>query len=243
MKTDIFLAAGHLLVRVEGRFVLDECDSLKKAISAALSPAILHIVVDLSQTDFIDSAGLGTLVGIKIRCNQTNARMTLINLSPAVEDVLSMSKLNEIFEIASGEEAEKLVGTLASDDNLLRTLGTTGKVGTPPVQSAENLKIEEPQRSTKAPATGELVEELCRSAVEALRQGDYEKSVRFYRQALEIDSDYLPARNNLAIVYEKRPEWREDAIEQWEIVLRLSEQIGDTKHKERAEKHIRVLRG
>ncbi|KPL09491.1 hypothetical protein AMJ85_06545 [candidate division BRC1 bacterium SM23_51] len=243
MKTDIFLAAGRLLVRVEGRFVLDECDPLKKAVSAALSPAVSHVLVDLSKTEFIDSAGLGTLVSVKIRANQTDGRMTLIDPSPAVEDVLLMSKLNEIFEIATGEEAEKLVGTLARDDNLLRSVGAVGEAGIPSVQSAESLKIEEPQRQAKGPDTGELVEELCRSAVEALRQSDYEKTIRFYRQALEIDSDYLPARNNLAIVYEKRPEWRENAMEQWEIVLRLSEQLGDTKHKERAEKHIAALRG
>ena len=54
----------------------------------------------------------------------------------------------------------------------------------------------------------EQVDEHCRKAVELMRQGDYEKAVEKYLEALKIDPDYLPAYNNLAIVYEKRPAWR-----------------------------------
>lgn len=243
MKSDIYLSEGCMLVAVEGRFVLDECDPLKKAVLAAVSPAVSQVLVDLSKTEFIDSAGLGTLVGIKMKANQIKARMALLNPSPAVEDVLLMSKLNEIFEIASGDEAGRQGASLATAENLLRTLGGPSEsVVAPAVQSAENLRIEEPQQRAKGPDTGMLVEELCRKAVDALRQGNYEDSIRYYRQALDMDGDYLPARNNLAIVYEKRPEWRQNAVEQWEIVLRLSDKCGDTKHKQRAEKHLQTLR-
>ena len=244
MKSDIYLSEGCMLVVAEGRFVLDECEPLKKAVLAAVSPAVSQILVSLSKTEFIDSAGLGTLVGIKMKANQTKARMLLVNPSAAVEDVLLMSKLNEIFEIATGEEADRQVANMAIAENLLRTIGGPAEsAAAPVVQSAENLRIEEPQQRQKGPDTGVLVEELCRKAVDALRQGSYEDSIRYYRQALDMDSDYLPARNNLAIVYEKRPEWRQNAIEQWEIVLRLSDKLGDGKHKERAEKHLGDLRG
>jgi anti-anti-sigma factor len=244
MKTEIFLDGGRLLVRIEGRFILDECDALKEALQSALIPAVSHVVVDLAGTEFIDSAGLGTLVRFKMQANQIKARMTLANPSAAVAEVLSMSKLNEIFEIASGDETMQLVSDLSTSGNLLRRIGgeEEAESAAPPVQSAADLKIEEAEPKRKAPNTNEFVEEICRSAVEALRRGNYEESIRFYRQALEMNSDYLPARNNLAIVFEKRPEWRDQAIEQWEIVLRLSEETGDTKHKQRAEKHLRELR-
>jgi anti-anti-sigma factor len=243
MTTTIYLANGQLLVHIEGRVVLDVCDPLKKAVLAALTPAVSNVLVDLSKTEFIDSAGLGTLVGIKIKCNQIKARMTVVSPSPSVADVLSISKLNEIFEIATGEEAKSLVGSLASPTNLVRTVGGKGEVVTPAFQSPETLKIEEPKRRPKDAQTIERIEELCRNATEALRRGNYEESVRFYREAIEMDGEYLPARNNLAIVYEKRPEWRQKAIEQWEMVFRLSDQLGDSKHKERAEKHLQALRG
>jgi len=243
MTTTIYLSAGRLLVRLEGRIVLDECEALKKAVLSALSPAVTQVLVDLSKADFIDSAGLGTLVGIKIKCNQIKARLTLVSPSTAVADVLAISKLNEIFEIATGEEAKALVGSLLSPANLVRTVGGKVEAGTPSLPSAESLKIEEPARRPKDAQTAERIEELCRNAAEALRRGNYEESVRFYSEAIALDGEYLAARNNLAIVYEKRPEWRPKAIEQWETVYRLSDQLGDVKHKERAEKHLQALRG
>jgi tetratricopeptide (TPR) repeat protein len=169
--------------------------------------------------------------------------MTLVSPSPAVEDVLLMSKLNEIFEIAVDDDAATQVNALAKPENHLRTVSPSAGEAVSAGQSPESLKIEEPQKRAKGPDASQMVEELCRSAVEALRRGNYEESIRLYRQALEMDGDYLPARNNLAIVYEKRPEWKQNAIEQWEVVLRLSEQMGDEKHKERAQKHLQALRG
>jgi anti-anti-sigma factor len=243
MKTDIYLSEGRLLLRVEGRFVLDDCDPLKKAVLAAMSPAVTDVYVDLSGTDFIDSAGLGTLVSIKMKSNQNKARMTLVSPSPAVEDVLLMSKLNEIFEIAVGDEAAAQVNSLAKPEHHLRTVSPTAEEVVSSSQSPDSLKIEEPKKRAKGPDATQMVEELCRNAVEALRRGNYEESIRLYCQALDMDGDYLPARNNLAIVYEKRPEWKQNAVEQWEVVLRLSEQMGDEKHKERAQKHLQALRG
>jgi len=242
MQTDLYLARGRLVVRIKGRFILDECDSLKEAVQTAITPAVTHVLVDLAKTDFVDSAGLGTLVGVKMKANKVKARMTLLNPSAPVQDILAMSKLNEIFEIASGREADDLAGTLAAPENLLRTLGGTPEPVSPAAPSPESLKIEEAEAVPQSSTSSEVVEELCRNAVEALRRGSYDESIRFYRRALEIDTNYLPARNNLAIVYEKRPEWRQNALEQWEMVLRLSDQVGDSKHKERAEKHLRALR-
>jgi anti-anti-sigma factor len=243
MKADLYLSAGRLLVSIEGRFVLDERESLKKSVLAALSPAVSHVLIDLSKTEFIDSAGLGVLVGIKIKSNQIKARMSLINPSTQVRDVLLMSRLDEIFETATGSEASTLVSSVASPESLVCTVGIMSRKSTPAEPPAE-LKIEEPRAPRQeAEAVDEQIEELCRQAAEALRRGDYDESVRFYRMGLEKNANYLPARNNLAIVYEKRPEWRQKAIDEWQTVLRLSEQLGDPKHRERAEKHLQALRG
>jgi len=240
MKTTLYLAGGRLLACVEGRFVLDECESLKTAFASALSPAVSHVLVDLSKTEFIDSSGLGALVGIKIKSNQVKARMTLISPSPQVFDIMVMSKLNEVFEIATGSEAKTLVGSLAAQENLLRTV-VPAAAGAP--GSAEGLKIGESRPRPRDSEVDEMVQDLCRRAAEALGRGQYEESIRCYREAIAKNGNYLPAHNNLAIVYEKRPEWRQQAIDEWEAVLRLSEQLGDVKDQERAQRHLRALRG
>jgi tetratricopeptide (TPR) repeat protein len=88
----------------------------------------------------------------------------------------------------------------------------------------------------------EQVEEHCSRAFEFMREGNYDKSINEYQLALQLESDYLPAMNNLAIVYEKKPSWHKQAIEQWEKVLELSKKVEATKHIERAQKHLSNLR-
>jgi Tfp pilus assembly protein PilF len=88
----------------------------------------------------------------------------------------------------------------------------------------------------------EMIEEHCRKAVEYMRVGNYDMSVIEYEKALRIDPEYLPALNNLAIVYEKQPSWLSKAIDQWEALLRLSQQRGDQKHLDRAQRHLANLR-
>ncbi|MCX8036257.1 MAG: STAS domain-containing protein [Candidatus Sumerlaeia bacterium] len=241
MTTRIYFSGNRLLVVIEGRFVLDECEAFKKAVVASLSPAVTHVLIDLSKNDFIDSSGLGTLVGLKMRTNQIKARLTLINPSPQTLEVLVMSKLNEIFEIATGQEAQNLIGGLAAESNLVRTVGMPSSTAAPAIPSVEGLKISDPTRPRDGVAD-EVLQDLCRKASEALIRGNLDESVRLYREAIARNANYLPAHNNLAIVYEKRPEWRRLAIEEWETVLRLSSQSGDLKDKERAERHLATLR-
>ncbi len=240
MTTRIYFSGNRLLVLIEGRFVLDECDAFKKAVIASLSPAVAHVLVDLSRSDFVDSSGLGTLVGLKMRTNQIKARLTLINPSPQVLEVLVMSKLNEIFEIATGQEAQDLIANTMVESNLVRTVGGPASAA-PTLPLVEGLKISEPAHPRNE-AADEVLHDLCRKASEALIRGNLDESVRLYREAIARNATYLPAHNNLAIVYEKRPEWRRLAIEEWETVLRLSGQSGDLNNKERAERHLATLR-
>src|SRR5690606_15910540 len=84
--------------------------------------------------------------------------------------------------------------------------------------------------STNKMSTADRVDAHCTRAFEFMRQGLYDRSIQEYKNALEIDPDYLSAHNNLAIVYEKKPSWHKQAIEQWNKVLELSTLRGDHKH-------------
>jgi tetratricopeptide (TPR) repeat protein len=111
-----------------------------------------------------------------------------------------------------------------------------GRAALPPGPAAK------PKSSVDEKSMKELVELHCGRAFEHMRKGAYEESIQEYRRALEYDPDYLPALNNLAIVYEKKPSWHAQAILHWEKVERLSATKGDPKHVERARKHLDNLR-
>lgn len=296
MEIQVYKSNADLFIQVSGRIVLDECDKLKGHTIPLIDRSVSQVHLDLSKVDFIDSAGLGVLVGLKMTTNKNKSRLILVSPSKAVHDILYISKLDSIFDIVTGNEAEGIRVGLAVTANLIRSIGKEPQavagfvepgamearvggagvgvsvrptpvpkpsapsppapvafsLGTPPPMPAPS-PIQEPARSAGAsnrPNGDEVrtqglrdkVEQWCREAVECMRQGDYDQAAECYLKAVEQDPDYLPAHNNLAIVYEKKPAWHQKAIEQWEKVQQLSQKHGDQKHLERATKHLSNLR-
>ena len=95
---------------------------------------------------------------------------------------------------------------------------------------------------TRKPSLEDQVEHHCAAAYEFMRQGDYERSIDEYKAALQLDPDNINANNNLAMLYEKKPSWHQQALDQWERVREISDRLGDPKHLDRAEKHLASLR-
>jgi len=269
MEIEIYRANNNLYIDVSGRVVLDVCDQFKGAAIPLIDKGINQVYVDLNNVDFIDSAGLGVLVGLKMTSNKNKARLVLVSPSAGVGDILHVSKLDSIFDIITGNEADVLKQSLALSEYLIKSLTEeeeqpsralkepSSKQDSPPkhaiTATAPKHPATPPQKegkwetpSVSVPSSGksikEQVDEHCRKAVELMRQGDYEKAVEKYLEAIDLDPDYLPAYNNLAIVYEKRPAWRAKAIETWEKVLELSQASGDQKHIDRAQKHLSNLK-
>lgn len=263
MELKIYKSDHNVYVDISGRIILDECERLKNSIVGLLDKGVSQVYLDFSKVDFIDSAGLGVLVGLKMTANKNKARLILVSPSPNVSDILSVAKLESIFDIIDGAEAELLKASLIMPEYLVTTgetvkpsprvelTGSRSRITSSALRSDEP-QMESPKVTTSAPAVSdlpqtfktdqELIDEYCKQAVEYIRQGEYEKAVTAYLNALKIDMEYLPAHNNLAIVYEKKPSWLSKAIEQWEKVLEISQKRGDQKHIERAKKHLANLK-
>jgi len=275
MNLNIYRENNNLYIDVQGRVVLDFCEQLKNTAIPLIDKGISQVYVDLNAVDFIDSAGLGVLVGLKMTSNKNKARMVLVTPSSTVNDILVVSKLQSIFDIMTGSEADDLKKSMVVKKNLIKSLSDEEASMRPPqadkgvitdeVLIKKPLPVAHPPQAEKpitphahAPgiepaltqtppvagkSTKEQVDECCRKAVELMRQGDYEKAIEHYLEAIKIDPEFLPAYNNLAIVYEKRSSWRSKAIETWEKVLELSQSVGDQKHIDRAQKHLSNLSG
>ncbi len=58
------------------------------------------VIIDFSDTKFIDSAGLGALVSIlKISSQQSNVKIALAALSPQIYQIFELTKLCRLFDI------------------------------------------------------------------------------------------------------------------------------------------------
>jgi len=66
---------------------------------AALSDGQKHIEIDLSQTSFIDSCGLGALIALhKTACARKGA-LRLLHPQPAVQQILELTRMHQLFQI------------------------------------------------------------------------------------------------------------------------------------------------
>ncbi|MCX7718458.1 MAG: anti-sigma factor antagonist [Candidatus Sumerlaeaceae bacterium] len=275
MEIEVYQQHSDLLVQPRGRIVLEHCERLKSACLPLITKGLDQVLLDLSKVDFVDSAGLGVLVSLKMAASKVKSRIILLQPSKPVSDILYISKLDGIFDILTGPEADLLKGQIMQPRNKL-TPGAGGGLSRPSVASIPPAAPAAPPASPPVPpaqaqpaapkpavvqaapeppppppaeavapavlAQREAVEEHCKRAVEHMRRAEYQESVTRYKMALELDPEYLPALNNLAIVYEKLPSWHSLAVETWETVLRISRERGDQKHVDRAQRHLENLR-
>jgi 4-amino-4-deoxy-L-arabinose transferase-like glycosyltransferase len=72
-------------------------------------------------------------------------------------------------------------------------------------------------------------------------QGKFDEAVAQYRLAIEIQPRDISPHNNLALILERIPSGRAEAVREWELVWGLARDSGDQARLERAERHLKAL--
>lgn len=103
------ISARHLdkttILDVSGDIDLASSPDLRKALLRELRELrIPRVVLNLKAVEYVDSSGVASLVeGLKAS-RDVGSRLILFGLNTAVREVLQLSKLLKIFEIAETEE-------------------------------------------------------------------------------------------------------------------------------------------
>ena len=84
-------------VKCHGRLVFESaremCEQLKPLI-----PLGGRIVIDLGDVSYLDSSGLGALVGLKVSAvNQGFCTLELVNMAPRVIELMRITKVMQLF--------------------------------------------------------------------------------------------------------------------------------------------------
>ena len=97
-------ANGVMVVYCSGRIVFgDETASLRETVKNLLGEN-LQVVLNLGGVSYIDSGGLGTLVGLYTSAKAAGGNVKLANLTQRVRDQLVLTKLVTVFEFYDSEE-------------------------------------------------------------------------------------------------------------------------------------------
>lgn len=97
-----------LLVTLHGELDLVSAESVRESIDTELekNSRIKNLVVDLAEVEFIDSSGLGMLLGRYRQVHRRGGKLVLIGPKPQVRRVLEMAGITKIMRIvATRQEA------------------------------------------------------------------------------------------------------------------------------------------
>src|SRR5258708_6819204 len=75
--------------------------SFRDQVRSAMTDVHRNIEIDLSQTMFVDSCGLGALISLhKATCSRRGT-VRLLNPTPPVQQILELTRMHRIFDIVS----------------------------------------------------------------------------------------------------------------------------------------------
>jgi anti-sigma B factor antagonist len=103
-------AAAAAVVDGPTQFTIDNRAEVRQRVRAQLEQGRATVVVDLSRTEYVDSAGLGTLVLLNKEARAAGGCLVLAGLSDHVRDLLRLVRLDEVFTIAATVEEAARVG-------------------------------------------------------------------------------------------------------------------------------------
>lgn len=93
-----------VIIEVGGELESATCDDLREAILHEVAMNRSHIIVDLREVTFIDSTGLGVLVGGLKKMREHQGKFSLVSTQPRITRILQISGLMKFFPIYSTPE-------------------------------------------------------------------------------------------------------------------------------------------
>lgn len=92
------------ILDIHGRLVLGpEIGQLRAAVRDLVADGKKKIILNLADVDYLDSSGVGELVGSFTTVRNAGGELKLLNLTQKVHDVLYVTKLYTVFDIKDDE--------------------------------------------------------------------------------------------------------------------------------------------
>ena len=102
------LDADRHVVAVRGEIDLFTAPELKQKLTDAIEGGKSRIVVDLTETSFLDSTALGVLIGAVKRLRSRDGALVIVNVDQNIAKTFEITGLDQIFPISgTRDEAVK----------------------------------------------------------------------------------------------------------------------------------------
>jgi anti-sigma B factor antagonist len=107
MQIEERMVGDVVVVQVKGDITLNQGSDilLKDKINSLLQQGRKKILLDLGGVAYVDSAGLGQLVQVKVTTGRNGANLKLLNITKRLKDLLVVTRLSTVFDSYESEVA------------------------------------------------------------------------------------------------------------------------------------------
>ncbi len=92
------------VIRLSGRVAGEKCRDVYKAVQECLAAEKLKVAIDLSKVNYVDSEGIGMLVGATILVRERGTKLKLFKIADSVKQVLISTNLNRALNLYDTEQ-------------------------------------------------------------------------------------------------------------------------------------------
>jgi anti-sigma B factor antagonist len=96
LTSQIVEIKGHKILTLSGEIDVYSAPQFKQAVMTVLEGTEQHLIIDMYNVRYLDSAGLGILVGALKRLRPDGGTVNLIGCKPTVERILHLTKLSSL---------------------------------------------------------------------------------------------------------------------------------------------------
>ena len=104
MEHHVSKEQGYDIITLTGEIDLETSPLVRKIMLETIAQSS-RILIDMASVTYLDSSGIATLVEAYQQAKKKGGQFSLISLNPAVVRVLSLARLDKVFEIHADIES------------------------------------------------------------------------------------------------------------------------------------------
>ncbi|MGB7085751.1 MAG: STAS domain-containing protein [Phormidesmis sp.] len=82
-----------------------KAEEVRTQVDSALTSGTKTLLIDLKDTTFVDSSGLGTLVSVLKKVRTNSCEMYVCSINPQVKMLFELTSMDQVFTIFENREA------------------------------------------------------------------------------------------------------------------------------------------
>ena len=99
MEMNVTCSHGQVQVDLSGEMYVEDAAILREKLGSNVESGNSQFIIKINRLNYIDSSGLGVLVGLQKRAQQAGGGVILVGANGMVKELFEVSRLNRVFEM------------------------------------------------------------------------------------------------------------------------------------------------